>query len=345
MSEAAANTPENAGLRLPLLDGLRGLAALCVLLYHGHNLFHDDRWFAQGYLFVDFFFLLSGFVLTLAAEPKFASGLTTGQFMRGRLVRLWPTIAIGAALGAVVHSLLGGIDALPLLALALLMIPSPWLSEHEIFPLNGPQWSLLWELVANLMHGLLLRRLSNFLLLVVAGFSGFLLIAMTFASGHLAVGAPVSGWWWGFIRVFWTYPLGIWIARRYLAAPPRQVARWWIALIAPIGFAIALPFLPISQALGDMLFVIAGVPLLFWLALGAQPPEHAVAALTWLGELSFPIYAVHLPLLRLFASFSTSMPSRIAAYACAIAFAALLARVMKGGWTIAPSKLTFAPMT
>ncbi len=175
MSEAAKREPGQAGQRLPLLDGMRGLAALSVLLYHGHNLFHDDKWFAQGYLFVDFFFLLSGFVLTLSTEPKFASGLTARQFMQTRLHRLWPTIAIGAALGAMVHTTLGGLDALPLLALELLMIPAPWSSEHEIFPLNGPQWSLLWELVANLAHGLLLRRLSDFMRLVTAGLSGFLL--------------------------------------------------------------------------------------------------------------------------------------------------------------------------
>lgn len=87
------------GRRLVTLDGLRGMAAIAVMLYHIGNVYQFGGPFRAGYLFVDFFFLLSGFVLALSVEPRFARGWTTAAFMRARIVRLWPVIAIGALAG------------------------------------------------------------------------------------------------------------------------------------------------------------------------------------------------------------------------------------------------------
>ena len=124
--------------RLVLLDGMRGIAAIAVMMHHLEHAFGHGGPFIRSYLFVDFFFLLSGFVLTLAAEERMNSGWGTMGFMRARIRRLWPTVAIGACLGAVQAGLAGQTQDLALLLLlALLFIPNP-LQRGDAYPLNNP---------------------------------------------------------------------------------------------------------------------------------------------------------------------------------------------------------------
>src|ERR1700761_6004380 len=78
----------------PALDGLRGVAAIAVMLHHFRPL--TAPWlFAHGYLAVDLFFLLSGFVIAHAYDARFRKGLGVPAFLVIRLIRLWPMIAFG----------------------------------------------------------------------------------------------------------------------------------------------------------------------------------------------------------------------------------------------------------
>ena len=79
---------------------MRGIAAIAVMLTHAQGKFSGIEGFSRAYLLVDFFFLLSGFVLGLAADPQLRAGMGCERFMRARWRRLWPMIAIGALLGA-----------------------------------------------------------------------------------------------------------------------------------------------------------------------------------------------------------------------------------------------------
>lgn len=319
----------NAHQRLPLLDGLRGIAAISVMLYHVHNVFGSGQWFQAGYLAVDLFFLLSGFVLTLVAEPRMHRGLGVRGFLDARIRRLWPMIAIGVLVGAAVqfHLLGGGGVVLAIYALlGLLLVPAIW-QRTEIYPLNGPQWSLLWELLANLVHAAILVRLGRQSLAAIVVASGIGLFAAILWRGSNTFG-PNGDWWWlGSIRVTFSYCAGILVAREWRRGNHPLVA-WWVPLTLPFALIAALPFLPIPLALADALVVTLAFPLLFWLAVHASRPS--LSAQSWLqrlGAISFPLYGIHMPLLLLFAANGTSAASAIAAVCFCLSVAAVMAWV------------------
>ena len=87
-----------------LLDGLRGVAALLVIWYHVFEGFATspvDQWLNHGYLAVDFFFILSGFVIGYAYDDRWKSTMDVKGFFKRRLIRLHPMVVMGAVLGAV----------------------------------------------------------------------------------------------------------------------------------------------------------------------------------------------------------------------------------------------------
>ena len=90
-----------------ILDGLRGVAALIVIVYHVFEL-HAGTPVPHGYLAVDFFFILSGFVIGYAYDGRWGK-MTTGGFFKRRLIRLHPMVVMGALIGAVTFLVQGSI--------------------------------------------------------------------------------------------------------------------------------------------------------------------------------------------------------------------------------------------
>lgn len=310
--------------RLPLLDALRTIAAIGVLLYHVPELFGFEP-FQRGYLFVDLFFLISGFVLTLSAEPKIKDGASAVAFMRARLRRLWPMMALGSFAGALVFALqVPAGQILHLLLLSLLFVPLLTASP-TLYPLNTPQWSLLWELVANLCHAFVLRRLGDRGLLLFAGLCGAGFVAAIVHVGCNCFGPNVAFWWLTGLRVGWSYTLGVWMARKWRAAKPRPLADWRTALALPVAIIAGVPLLPVAGAIGDAIAAIVVLPTLFWIAVTARPPAAVLPALQRLGALSFPIYAVNIPVIVAFSFWEVSWLSELGAVAATLALAALIA--------------------
>ena len=194
-----------------LLDGLRGVAALLVICYHifeGFATSPVDQRFNHGYLAVDFFFLLSGFVIGYAYDDRWKRGMRCRDFIRRRLIRLHPMVILGAVFGAAAFWLQGSVrwDGTPvsagMLLLALLcgmvLLPVWPGAGHEVrgngemYPLNGPSWSLFFEYLGNLLYAFLLRRLPTRLLALVVVLSGSALTLFAVCDlsgyGHLGVG-------------------------------------------------------------------------------------------------------------------------------------------------------------
>jgi peptidoglycan/LPS O-acetylase OafA/YrhL len=310
--------------RLPLLDGLRGIAALCVLGFHLQEVFAFHGPFGRCYLFVDLFFLLSGFVLGLVAEPRLLAGKSWSAFMASRWRRLWPMIAVGAAIGAIAFS--SGHDpwtTLLFLALAVTMIPI-LLSSYEPYPLNGPQWSLLMELMVNLLHGVLLVRLSQRrLILLTAAFGSALLVVIVRDSGNF--------WLLAELRVAFSYSLGLVFARWRRQGGLRPSARvdWRLPILLAAGAVLALPYLPMTKTFGDVLMIFGIFPLAFLGAVVARPPTACERGLLALGRLSYPLYAVHFPLVLLVhRTGNTAWHAGLAAIA-ALALSGALAALME----------------
>ena len=166
-----------------ILDGLRGIAALTVVWFHIFEAFatsHLDQRINHGYLAVDFFFILSGFVIGYAYDDRWKK-MTVTEFLKRRLIRLHPMVVIGAVIGAVMFYFQGCSVwdvtkvTVPMLLAATLMnaclIPASPGTEirglGEMYPLNGPSWSLFFEYAGNILYHLFIRKLSTGALSVV----------------------------------------------------------------------------------------------------------------------------------------------------------------------------------
>ena len=212
MRNAAAVS--KGGDHFVVLDGLRGVAAIFVVAHHLTRSGTDCTLFSRGYLAVDFFFMLSGFVLSHAYDHRFAAGLNWAAFMKLRLRRLWPTMAMGIMLGIVVALDQGlSLDLLAIRAIAaLLFLPLPIATVH-LFVLNGVQWSLFFELFANMLHAGAIYRAALMSLCRLLAVSVVLLFGVAYLHGDLAVGHVVAGWTGGFARVLAAYVGGMLLYR------------------------------------------------------------------------------------------------------------------------------------
>lgn len=177
-----------------LLDGLRGVAALMVIWYHVFEGFAfasagNIETLNHGYLAVDFFFILSGFVIGYAYDDRWGKNFTMKDFFKRRLIRLHPMVIMGAVLGAITFCIQGCVQwdgthvAISMIMLSLLctifFIPAmPGVGYEvrgngEMFPLNGPCWSLFFEYIGNILYALFIRRLSNKALAVLVVLLGY----------------------------------------------------------------------------------------------------------------------------------------------------------------------------
>lgn len=267
--------------RLVGLDALRGVAALCVFAFHLEVIFGVG--FASGrlYLAVDFFFILSGFVMAYTYESRFANGLGPIAFLSARYRRFFVPMAIGTALGLL--TVWGQIGS-PLAALAgafwgILLLPLFFGPGYQAFPYNTPAWSIFAELVANFVHIALLRHLrvkSLFAISITAA-----VVVATRCSGLNSTD------WLGIPRILIAYPLGIAIFRLF---GTRQ------SLPASLGLGlVAFPLIADLANLGfwaDFAFALLIGPV----ALLAGLAGSSNALLRYFGDISFPLYAVHLPI-------------------------------------------------
>lgn len=320
--------PAAAAGRLPLLDGLRTMAALGVGLYHIHDSLGLTRLFTHGYVLVDLFFLLSGFVLTLAFEPRFAGGMGAGAFMGLRIRRIWPLAALACLFGALSFLPEAPVaEILLLLITGLLMMPNldP---RFQLYPLSGVQWSLLWELLANWAHVAVLRRLTDRALVALVAAGGIVLAVSVLTLGSANLGASVQYGIFALPRVLWSYGLGILMARRWSragAAAGNGGVDWRIALLAPFAVAGLLGWLPLTYGQIDALAVLVLMPALFWLAVHAAAPARHGPALIRFGQISFPFYALHVPFITMFEMIDDSLRGDLAALAAALAGSCMIA--------------------
>jgi len=320
-------TPESA--RLPLLDGMRGIAAIGVMLYHAQGIFGLSTMFNRGYMFVDFFFLLSGFVLTLSAEPKMAHPGGATRFLRDRVRRLWPMIAIGIAVGFIENATLG--VPLPTLlfeaVLGLAMIPVP-IGPCGIFPLNAPQWSLLMELLANLEHVMVFRHLKGRALVVLTACWGGLFAFEIWHFGRSVFGPGTQDWPLAAPRVLFSYSVGIIFARNWANRKARFTIPWAPAMAFPVVVIWAVPYIPLDGWICDAAVVLLILPFSFMLISQARPPRVGQTLLTFLGRISFPLYTLEMPILWWFSRLQHQKEVAVAAMMCALVLSYILSIAM-----------------
>lgn len=316
---AAAAAP-----RLVLLDGMRGIAAICVVLFHA-NLTAFGRLFAQAGSCVDLFFLLSGFVLTLAFEDRLGEGLGAEAFLRLRLKRFVPMTALGAVLGGIAYW--GTTTPLSLVVsvvCAAVMVPA--LRSSSLYPVNPPQWSLLLEIGANFAHGLVLARLSTRRLAMVTALFGVALVVTFGTEVPKPKGQELSGISLTMLtRLGWCYCGGILFARAWREGRRSHLRLdWRLALALPFVATLAWPYQPLQGWAGSAVLILVVYPPLFWLAASTEAPARAAPLLSALGALSFPLYALHFGVLVLYER-AMGMEGHLFAVPTALALAAAVA--------------------
>ena len=295
-----------------VLDGLRGVAALMVLVFHVFDACSSNI-IPHGYLAVDMFFVLSGFVIGYAYDDRWQQGLTAGRFFRRRLIRLHPMVLVGGLLGGLVFLLQGrtmwdgtvcslgwtvvSIVCCMLLLPALPGCPTEVRGFGEYFPLNGPFWSLFYEYIGNVLYSLLLRRLRTRWLALVAVISGGFVLHTCLACGCLGVGwsAADGGWWQGLTRMLFPYSVGMLMARRFRPVRVRHAFFWCSLLILAAGLAPTID-LPPANGLYDFLCAAFLFPAIVWMAASDSRSGDAAMRLgRLLGDVSYPLYAIHYP--------------------------------------------------
>jgi peptidoglycan/LPS O-acetylase OafA/YrhL len=295
-----------------MLDGLRGIAAICVALHH------LARWpiglrdpVPQAALAVDLFFVLSGFVLAHAYQGKLDAGVTSGEFMRLRVVRLWPLYILGTCikLCAILVMISQG-EAWSLagagwsFGFALFFLPTPLVlsASGVLYPLNGPAWSLFFELAVNYVWVALARRSRVVVLATVCLASMLGLLAFGFSEDTFPGGLP---------RVGFSFFAGILAYAAWKRWPsPWRVGTWVgpIALVAVVAVFAA----PVSDSMRAAyeLCAVALFPAFIWASAKIAIDGVPRATMSLLGAASYGVYALHDPLFFAMMNFGWLGPLR-----------------------------------
>jgi peptidoglycan/LPS O-acetylase OafA/YrhL len=291
------------------LDGLRGIAALAVLQFHTHYLFGHSL-FPEGYLAVDFFFLLSGFVIAYAYQEKLDGGMSTMSFFKMRIARLYPLYFLGLLIGiafSVVQMHVGSSQHTARGITVLAVLGAFWIPavvtfagfSATSFPLNLPAWSLFYEISVNVGHALFFRRRGFRSIGAVVVVSGLALVFSARRLGSMDCGVNHSQILYAFPRVIFSYFLGgllfmLWKDGRLNFKIPSLVS----ALILLV--VLAVPVSRPRQVPYDLIVTLLVFPVLIIASISAEPPKRLLKLSQALGTSSYAIYVLHVPIRQFF---------------------------------------------
>ena len=295
-----------------ILDGLRGVAALAVVIFHFMEWIQPDfskNFIGHGYMAVDFFFCLSGFVIAYAYDDR-VRDMGILKFLQARIIRLHPLVVLGAVLGllgflfdpfvvrAEGHNL--GKILLSFLSAAFL-IPYPAMEERafNLFSFNAPAWSLFWEYVANIFYVLVLYKISRRYLGILTVLSAIVLGFVAFRAGNLVGGWSGPTFWDGCARISYSFLVGMlifrfnWIIKNRLG---------FAGLTVLLSLAFVMPQFKFNW-LAEFLVVSLYFPLLISLGAGATLSGGLKKLCVFSGKISYPLYMTHYAAIWIFGNY------------------------------------------
>ena len=284
-----------------VLNGLRGVAAIAVVNMH-MSVYFGDVHSANVAPAVDFFFVLSGFVISYAYERKLTSGLVWNRFFFARVIRLYPLYLIGLILGGLVAWFLehpvNPARFFATFGLNLFMLPYPLAMDANttpLFPINFPAWSLFFELVANLAYAALAPRLTNRLLAFIVCLGFLALVATGLTTGTLDEGTQRLQVLGGLARVTFSFFAGVALYRLWTVRPTSihlHPALLFVLLPLPLMLKPAAPY----GWLYELAVITLYMPAIVWLGSGSRPRGVWFPVSVTLGALSYPLYMIHAPI-------------------------------------------------
>lgn len=341
-----------------ILDGLRGVAALMVLWFHIFEAYassHIDQQINHGYLAVDFFFILSGFVIGYAYDDRWKT-MTIKDFIKRRFIRLHPMVVIGAIIGAIMFYFQGcsvwdvSKVSVTMLLIATLMnaclIPATPGFEirgvTEMFPLNGPSWSLFYEYIGNILYAFFIHKLSTkvlsiWVVLAGCGLAGFAIWGPygDICAGFSLTGENILG---GSLRLLFSFSAGLLLSRLFKPIFIKGV--FWICSLSVV-ILLAIPRIGGSEnlwmnGLYDTLCFAVLFPLIVYLGASGKTTDKLTTRICkFLGDISYPLYMVHYPFIYLYyawvknehLTFVQSLPGALAVVIGSIILAYLCLRL------------------
>lgn len=298
-----------------ILDGLRGIAALAVVIFHFMEWVYPDvtqNFIGHGFLAVDFFFCLSGFVIGYAYDDRIGK---TGvmEFFKSRLIRLHPLIILGSVLGLIgflldpfaLQSALNSTGKVILVFLcSIFLIPFPVMEERffNLFSFNAPSWSLFWEYIANIFYALILYRIGRRYLLLLTVLSAAALCFISYRAGNLMGGWSGGTFWDGGVRIAYSFSAGLliyrsnWIIKTRLGFP---------ALAVLLSLAFVMPWFKWNW-LAEPIIVLFYFPLIVSLGAGATLSPALKKLCVFSGNISYPLYMTHYAAIWIFGGYYTS---------------------------------------
>ncbi|MCE7067386.1 acyltransferase [Dyadobacter sp. CY326] len=300
-----------------ILDGLRGVAAIIVVFFHLTEPLASSRFtnvVNHGYLAVDFFFLLSGFVIGYAYDDR-RDKLTIGGFLRRRFVRLQPLVILGMTLGAIgfyftdstIWPLIHTVPVWKLIVVMLIgwtLLPVPLSMDirgwFEMHPLNSVGWSLFFEYIANILYALGMRKLSNKALAVVVALAGLALLhlALTSANGDVTGGWTLNAEHMriGITRTIFPFFAGLLLSRTARPIYIKNAFLWCGILVAVV---LVMPRIGGVEhlwmnGLYEAFCIIIVFPLIVYIgASGVVRGQTEEKICKFLGDISYPLYMTH----------------------------------------------------
>lgn len=296
-----------------ILDGLRGIAAFAVVIFHFMEIAYSDysqNFIGHGFLAVDFFFCLSGFVIGYAYDDRIGK-MGIMEFFKSRIIRLHPLVIFGSVLGLLAfffdpfggHPELYSASRLILLFLmSVLLIPFPVMPDRYFnqFGFNAPAWSLFWEYIANIVYAIVLCRVNKRILLVLAILAAVGICFVASHSGNLMGGWGKGNFWDGGARISYSFLAGLlvyrfnWIIKNKLG---------FLGLAMLLALAFLMPFSTKWNWLSETLVVLFYFPLLIALGAGATLTQGINKLCVFFGKISYPLYMTHYAVMWMFGNY------------------------------------------
>ena len=314
------------------LDGLRGVAAITVVIFHIFEIFSGDpahQIINHGYLAVDFFYALSGFVISYAYDDRW-NKMGLWDFYKRRLIRLHPMVIAGTFVG-VCYYFLGESDIFPnienvkpytffvTILLNILMIPTPknfdirgWGTTNAF---DDTTWTLTYEYLINILYSLIIRRLNNVIIAILTFLSAFLTINLTlnfdifnvFKNRDFRKYTVIGGWeissceiYIAFARLLYPFFSGYLISRLKIKI---QLPYSFIICSIILTIFLCCPRIVdeskwITNGIYETVVIIIIFPIIIMIGAGDTEQNEAIIKICKsLGNFSYPLYITHIPLI------------------------------------------------
>jgi peptidoglycan/LPS O-acetylase OafA/YrhL len=311
-----------------VLDGLRGIAALIVVIFHFMEIAivdYNKNFIAHGYLAVDFFFCLSGFVLAYAYDNR-AQEITFLQFIKLRLIRLQPLVIVGSLLGLLtflvdpfsdLYTVYGFVKTAVIFSCSVFLIPYPVMEERyfNLFSLNAPSWSLFWEYVANILYISVLYKISINSLRVFVVLGAIVLCYVAYQHKNLSGGWGGPNFWDGGARILYSFLAGMLVYRANWIIK-NKLGFMGIGLLLMVAFFT--PYRDSYNWIIEPVLVLFYFPLIVSLGAGTVLADKFERLVVLSGEISYPLYMVHYPFVWVFLTYVAVIKPSVATLAMVI---------------------------